>query len=249
MGNMAKAVSAHGGSMFEDERRAFLKKTGLVIASGAAASMLMSGSVFGQAKQSEEKEDVSPIEDLGREHGLLNRVLLIYDEANRRLGAGQQFDVKHVADAAGIIKNFIENYHEKLEEEQLFPRFEKAHKLTDLVAVLREQHKAGRGVTAQILQLTASGVVKAPADRQKLEGALTAFNRMYRPHEAREDTVLFPAFRELVSEHEYDALGEAFEKKEHELFGKEGFEGMLTKVEGIEKSMGIYELGQFTPKV
>jgi hemerythrin-like domain-containing protein len=233
--------------MFKDERRAFLKNSGMMIAAGGAASML-SGSVFGQAKSAEEKEDVSPIEDLGREHGLLNRVLLIYDEANRRLAAGQQFDIKHVSDAAGIIKNFIENYHEKLEEEQLFPRFEKAHKLTDLVAVLREQHKAGRGVTAQILQLTAAGTVKAPADRQRLERALSSFNRMYRPHEAREDTVLFPAFRTLVSEHEYDALGDGFEKKEHELFGKEGFEGMLTKVEGIEKSMGIYELGQFTPK-
>jgi hypothetical protein len=36
---------------------------------------------------------------------------------------------------------------------------------------------------------------------------------MYRPHEAREDTVLFPALREIVSEQEFGALGEDFEKK------------------------------------
>jgi hypothetical protein len=64
----------------------------------------------------------------------------------------------------------------------------------------------------------------------------------------REDTVLFPAFRQIVSEHEYDPSGEDFEKKEHELFGEEGFQRMVDKVAGIEKKLGIYDLAQFTPK-
>jgi hypothetical protein len=42
---------------------------------------------------------------------------------------------------------------------------------------------------------------------------------MYRPHEARENIVLFPAFRKIVSTHEYDALGEEFEDNEHKKFG------------------------------
>jgi hypothetical protein len=71
---------------------------------------------------------------------------------------------------------------------------------------------------------------------------------MYRPHEAREDTILFPALHEIVSAHEYAALGEDFEKKEHELFGDEGFEKMVDRVAGIEKSMGIYDLAQFISK-
>jgi hypothetical protein len=72
---------------------------------------------------------------------------------------------------------------------------------------------------------------------------------MYEPHEAREDTVLFPALHKIVSPHEFGALGEEFEKKEHQLFGEEGFEKMVDKVASIEKRMGIYDLGQFTPKV
>lgn len=71
---------------------------------------------------------------------------------------------------------------------------------------------------------------------------------MYRPHEAREDTVLFPAFRKIVSTHEYDALGEEFEDNEHKKFGQDGFETMVDRVAAIEKSLGIYELAQFTPK-
>src|SRR5438552_2263416 len=69
------------------------------------------------------------------------------------------------------------------------------------------------------------------------------------PHEAREDTVLFPAFRKIVSPHEFDSLGEDFEKKEDELFGDDGFEKMVDKVASIEKRFGIYDLAQFTPKI
>jgi len=72
--------------------------------------------------------------------------------------------------------------------------------------------------------------------------------RMYAPHEAREDTVLFPALHDVVSKQEYGALGEDFEKKEHQLFGKEGFEGVVEHVGAIEKSLGIFDLRQFTPR-
>jgi len=60
--------------------------------------------------------------------------------------------------------------------------------------------------------------------------------------------VLFPALHQIVSRHEYDALGEDFKKREHQLFGKEGFEGMVPKVADIEKQLGIYDLSQFTPR-
>ena len=228
------------------DRRSFLIHSGIALAGATALSGAVA--VFGEQKQpgKEKEEEVTPVEDLGQEHGLLNRVLLIYDEAERRLNAKADFDTRHVSDAAGIIRSFIEEYHEKQEEDFLFPRFEKAKRLTDLVAVLRQQHQAGRMVTAQILQL-ASGT-KSADDRKRLADSMARFVRMYRPHEAREDTVLFPALRKIVSRHEYDALGEDFEKREHQAFGEDGFEHMLDKVAGIEKSMGIYDLNQFTPR-
>ena len=232
--------------MHEDTRRSFLLKGGIVSATlmvPGVAGFALAGK--GGGEKGGEEVEVSPTEDLMREHGLLNRVLLIYEESARRLSNKGDLDPKVLLDAAGIIKNFIENYHEKLEEDSLFPRFEKAGKLTDLVAVLRQQHRAGREVTTQILQLAAA---KSAADRQKLVAAIGAFIRMYRPHEAREDTVLFPALHWIVSAHEFGALGDDFEKKEHELFGKEGFEGMVVKVGELEKQLGIFDLAKFTPK-
>ncbi len=49
--------------------------------------------------------------------------------------------------------------------------------------------------------------------------------------------------------HEYDSLGEEFENNEHKLFGKDGFDTMVNKVAHIEKTLNIYGLAQFTPKV
>src|SRR6267142_1128325 len=199
------------------------------------------------AKEPEKEEEVTPTEDLMREHGLLKRVLLLYDEVGRRIRANAEFPPDVVAGGARMIRSFIEEYHEQLEEKHLFPRFRSHQTLVDLVDVLEEQHKAGRVVTARILALT-SGGLKGPDDKKQLSAALESFTRMYAPHEAREDTVLFPALRRLVSAHEYDALGESFEDEEHRKFGKEGFEGMVERVAGLEKTLGIYDLKQFTPR-
>ena len=142
----------------------------------------------------------------------------------------------------------MEDYHEKLEEEFLFPRFEKANQLVDLVKVLRMQHQAGRRVTDITLRLANLQSLKNDSERAQLINSIQQFIHMYNPHEAREDTVLFPAFRKIVSLHEIDSLGEDFEKKEDELFGEDGFEKVVDKVAGIEKRLGIYDLAQFTPK-
>jgi hemerythrin-like domain-containing protein len=199
-------------------------------------------------KPEPEEEEVAPAEDLMREHGVLNRILLIYEEGLRRLDARQDLSPEILSGAAGIIRRFIEEYHEKLEEENLFPRFEKAGKLVDLVAVLREQHQAGRHLTGEIQRLAKAGAIVKEEDRRRLSDSMRLFIRMYRPHEAREDTVLFPAFRSIVSKKEYEALGEAFEEQEHRLFGSDGFEKIVAEVAGLEKPLGIYELSGFTPK-
>jgi hemerythrin-like domain-containing protein len=230
-------------------RRHFLQSTsiasaGLLIPALVPANLQKPPS----AGKPKDAEEISPAEDLMREHGVLNRILLIYDEHLRMLATKQTFDGSVLVSAADIIRHFVEEYHEKLEEEFLFPRFRKAGKQVKLVDTLLAQHKAGRLLTAQIRELAALPTLKYVSDADKLADALRAFLHMYRPHEAREDTVLFPAFRSIVSPHEYDALGDDFEKKEDELFGDEGFFKVVDQVAELEKKLGIYDLAQFTPR-
>jgi hemerythrin-like domain-containing protein len=227
-------------------RRNFLRQTSI-----AGAGLLAPLALAQQKAEEKEKGDdkISPAEDLMREHGVLNRILLIYDHHLHLLGEKRPFDGSILASAADIVRDFVEEYHEKLEEDFLFPRFRKAGKHVPLVEILQTQHKAGRDLTAKIRELGATATLKyISSDTDKLGDALRSFLRMYRPHEAREDTVLFPAFRSIISPHEYDALGEDFEKKEDELFGDEGFFKVVDQVAALEKKLGIYDLAQFTPK-
>jgi hemerythrin-like domain-containing protein len=200
-------------------------------------------------EQAGPSEEISPAEDLMREHGVLRRILLVYGDVTRKLRTDQELPPEPLADAARIIRSFVEDYHERLEEEHLFPRFRQAGKLVALVDVLQAQHEAGRRLTDTTLRLATAAGFENAEDRQRLSKVLHEFTRMYNPHAAREDTVLFPALHDLLTEDEYNALGDQFEQREHDLFGPEGFERTVDRVAGIEKTLGIYDLVRFTPQV
>jgi hemerythrin-like domain-containing protein len=201
-----------------------------------------------ERRESNQQEEVSPAEDLMREHGVLKRGLLVYREAIRRIDANEELPPDPVLDTAKLIREFVEDYHEKLEEDFLFPQFRKADTLVDLVDVLVRQHQGGRNLTDITLRYANLASLRDPGEKQQLRDSMAQFIRMYEPHEAREDTVLFPAFRKIVGNNEYDSLGEDFEKKEHQLFGEGGFDKVVDRVATIEKALGIYDLAQFTPK-
>lgn len=231
--------------MIED-RRHFLAASA---AFGCATLGLLPKHVRGDdTPQDESEEEVGATEDLMREHGLLNRILLIYEEGLRRLKDKQEVTPDVFLRPAVLVRKFVEDYHEKLEEKFIFPEFEKARKLVDLVKVLREQHEAGRRVTDVILRNAVADQFRKEDARQELVRSCEGFIRMYRPHEAREDTVLFPALKKIISASRINELGEQFEKEENRLFGEEGFEKTVAHVAEIEKQLGIYDLSQFTAK-
>ncbi len=198
------------------------------------------------AKKAKPEEEVSAPEDLMREHGVLNRILLIYEEGLRRLRTREEVPPEAFHHPALLVRKFVEDYHEKLEENFIFPEFEKRRQLVDLVKVLRQQHQAGRRVTD--IMLHSSTPERFRPDIRRLATACRAFIRMYRPHEAREDTVLFPALHGILTARQMKDLGEQFEKEEDRLFGDEGFEKTVDQVAAIEKQLGIYDLAQFTPR-
>jgi hemerythrin-like domain-containing protein len=217
-------------------------------AAGSGALVGCAGSSRGveHPRSGEGDDEVTPAEDLMREHGVLRRVMYLYDETSMRLDAQRDVPLDALAACAGIVRRVIEDYHEKLEEDFLFPRFEKAGKLAELTATLRRQHLVGRALTDQIVALA-----KAPlpdADRAKLATLLRSFNHMYRPHAAREDTVLFPELRGLVGAKAYEELGEQFEDEEKQMLGDQGFEHAVAEVARLEHAFGVDDLAKLTPQ-
>ena len=228
-------------------RRDFLRKGGVAV----AATLIFADplSLLGQEKLKEKEEvPVSVTEDLMREHGLLRRILLAYEECVRRIEANENLPPNAIAGCAQIVQAFVENYHEKLEENYLFPRFKAAKQKVDLVDILTSQHQAGRESTQEILTLSDPKGWEEAESRKRVVTSIREFIHMYGPHAAREDTILFPSFHYIVSTKEFGKLGDEFENKETQMFGEHGFEKMVNRIADIEKDLGIYELAQFTPK-
>lgn len=203
-------------------------------------------------QNNQEEIEVSPTEDLMREHGVLHRILLIYNDALKYL-KGQKINNQLnicciIYNTAKIAQNFIEDYHQKLEEQYVFPKFSQEPKYSELIDVLINQHNAARSLTERILYFSSIKDFCYFENTLQLIQLLSQYVRMYEPHSAREDTVIFPALHGLVTPEEFKELGERFEEIEEQKFGKDGFEHIVNEVARIEKILGIYNLAQFTPR-
>lgn len=232
-----------------NSRRRFLKNSGLLIAGSTILNTnLLGETLINSGKNLSAGVKLNPNEHLMRDHGLMQRILLIYQEIIDRINKKSGFPPETVIDSANTVRMFIEANHEQLEENYLFPHFKKANTLVELVNILTIQHRKGTDLTSKIVQLGAGNFRKSK-EKEQLKKYLHPFIRMFSAHEAREDTVLFPEFRKLISEAEYNSLGEQFAQKQLDMFGPNGFELILHRVEDIEKKLKIYGLSKYTAEV
>jgi len=202
----------------------------------------------GPAPGEAEPVEVTATEDLMREHGILRRALLVYQESATRLRQDPaSIPPDALEKAANLFRVFGEEYHEKqLEEVFIFPAVKKVPgAATAYVDILLSQHVRGREITDYLLSVSQADRI-ASNNVEPLAKALESFVRMYEHHAAIEDTVVFPAWKIAVGPNELDAMGEKFEEIEHEQFGSDGFEAALKRMEEIEQSLGLSNLDMFT---
>ncbi len=245
-------------------RREFLRTSavvgaGLVLTSCAGGN---TGQSYRQATpespagkdESEKGGEVTAAEDLMREHGVLRRALLVYTAAAAKLRANASaVPPDALQKTARLFRAFGEEYHEKkLEEQFIFPAVRKAGgAAAALPDVLVAQHDRGREITDYIIAVTNGA--KVGGNAAELAKALEAFVLMYEHHAAREDTVIFPAWKQTMTEEQLDEMGEKFEDIEHEQFGEDGYEDAVKQIADIEGGLGLADISQFTapppPKV
>ncbi|HKA20847.1 MAG TPA: hemerythrin domain-containing protein [Blastocatellia bacterium] len=196
---------------------------------------------------SEKGGEVTATEDLMREHGVLRRALLVYSEAAAKLRTNPSaVSAESLLKTAKLFRAFGEEYHErKLEEAYIFPAVKKAGgPAAAYPDILLAQHSRGREITDYILGVTKE--VKLGSAAEQLAVALDALVRMYRAHASREDTVVFPAWKQTLTGDQLDEMNDKFEDIEHEQFGADGFEDAVKQISEIEAELGLADLGNFT---
>ena len=191
-------------------------------------------------KEDDKEEDVGATEDLMREHGVIRRILVVYRESAIRLRSkAASLPVDALQKAASLMRTFGEDYHEKqLEEGHIFPAVKRsAGAAAAEIETLLAQHQRGREITDYVISVSREAIGVANAD--PLARILEGFARMYEEHAAREDTIIFPAWKKALSPKQRDEMGELFEEIEHKTFGKDGFDDAVDKIAAIEREMGL----------
>jgi hemerythrin-like domain-containing protein len=242
---------------FESSRRELLRNSLVFSAAGLGCvgglTPLHADSFFQESKEgkkSGEKEpEVTATEDLMREHGVIRRALLVYYEVIPKLRQDPAgVDAAALQKTAKLFRTFGEDYHERmLEEQHIFPLVRKqGNELQRYADILTEQHNRGREITDYVLTVTNGGKISS-AHAEPLAKVFETFVLMYENHAAREDTIVFPAWKKNFSDKHLDEISDQFEDIEHKMFGKDGFEDAEKKISGIEEALGFADLAQFTP--
>jgi hemerythrin-like domain-containing protein len=239
---------------FDLNRRNLLRDS---IAWGSAAAMALPlmGQSFAQElkkeepkKNAEKEPEVTATEDLMREHGVIRRALLVYYEVTPQLRQQpSKVNAAALQQTAKLFRTFGEDYHERmLEEQHIFPMVRRhGPEFQKYVDTLTEQHNRGREITDYVLAVTNGGKISS-LHAKPLARVFESFVLMYENHAAREDTIVFPAWKKNFSNKQLDDISDQFEEIEHKMFGKDGFEDAEKKISGIETELGFGDLAKFT---
>jgi hemerythrin-like domain-containing protein len=234
--------------MINDKRRRFLLTTATGMALAATDTGRMQAAENPETSTQGGEKEVGAVEDLMREHGVLRRALLVYRESATRLRSNPgKVDPRAIVDTARLFRSFGEDYHEKkLEEAHIFRVVRKTGgTAAAYVDVLIAQHQRGREITDYILAVAGKGSI-GTAEAEPLARVFDSMDLMYENHAAREDTIVFPAWKVALAERQLDEVGDLFEDIERAQFGKDGFEEAVARIARIEQTLGFADLVQFT---
>lgn len=151
---------------------------------------------------------MKPTEILGREHRVIERMLVVLERIADEAAASRTLDVAAARDALTFIRTFADQCHHGKEEARLFPAMERCGLPADVgpTAMMRQEHELGRAhvrkmfAAAEELAAGASDAKRAKDATDRFVFEARGFVELLRDHIAKEDQVLFPMADRMLSD-------------------------------------------------
>lgn len=146
-----------------------------------------------------------PIQELMDEHRIIEKVLAALTTA-----ANQEVSLEFYEKAVDFIANFADKCHHGKEEERLFPVLEEKGipRETGPIGCMCDEHEIGRGHVQRMRELIKGG------DLEGLRRESLNYVELLRSHILKEDNILFPMGRGVLSEVELERLRVMFDEVE-----------------------------------
>lgn len=223
----------------------FSRRSFIALACATGAGVLAACSGPGHPPQ----DASTAIEILACQHGVICRAVAILEEIKGGMDALMDLPPEIIGGTAEIVRLFVINHHQQMEEKHIYPVFYEAGKMSGLIGALRKQHAAGSRLIDIILGLSSGFSAKDMEKRRRMGSAIHLFSRMYRAHAAMEDTAVFPLLRRMMTPKAYAELSSGLVRDEAGFQGQNGFDETIRKLTDYENILGIADLASSTPNI
>lgn len=161
----------------------------------------------------------TPIDELKKEHRVIERVLTVLESLSRRLETNDPVDPETLARAREVIVGFGDRCHHAKEEHALFPALASKRSIIEWgpVRILTSEHEAGRKLMSDLARAIEQMASNEAYGRAGAHRAIDTYTRMLRRHIAKEEDILFPLAETLLSDEEAVALQRQFDAVERDL--------------------------------
>ena len=175
------------------------------------------------------------IHELKNDHRVIQHVVAGMSAVAELLDSGKQVDPSVLADLVQFLSVFADQCHQEKEEQHLFPLLAaKANISTrrELESLARE-HRSAKQLVSQLAKVAAVYVHNPGAVRYRVIDLLQQLVEFYPAHIWKEEYLLFPMARKVLSEEDDRRLLKEFKSVESDIYSyaHESYEQLATELE------------------
>lgn len=172
---------------------------------------------------------------LEHEHRTIEKIVGVMSVLVDELAENRDIDDDVLRDLCQFLRIYGHQYHHGKEESYLFPMLE-SHGVPEEgcpLAALRHEHERSRALTQELVQASAEYAANRHHGSSALSEVLRNLAQFYPAHIWKEEYLLFPLARKVLSEEDDQRLLKEFESVESDIYSNahESYEQLATKLE------------------